>query len=120
MAKAFRGELLQQDPNDEPAAALLARFKAHKPPAADQTTRRAPKNPARRPTMSNNDKDALKAAILELKIDRFSFDELRAKVATDYESLKAALFELLEEPLPLVKQVFDKKVKAMRFVRVKP
>jgi hypothetical protein len=70
--------------------------------------------------MSNSDKDAVKAAILELKIDRFSFDDLREKVVTDYESLKAALFELLEEPAPVVQQVFDKKVKAMRLVRVKP
>ena len=37
LAKAFRGELAPQDPNDEPAAALLARIAAqrdHAPPAA--------------------------------------------------------------------------------------
>ncbi|MBK8069943.1 MAG: restriction endonuclease subunit S [Rhodanobacteraceae bacterium] len=37
LAKAFRGELVPQDPNDEPAAALLARIAAqrdHAPPAA--------------------------------------------------------------------------------------
>ena len=37
LAKAFRGELVSQDPNDEPAAALLARIAAerdHAPPAA--------------------------------------------------------------------------------------
>jgi type I restriction enzyme S subunit len=28
LAKAFRGELVPQDPNDEPASALLARIKA--------------------------------------------------------------------------------------------
>lgn len=120
LAKAFRGELVPQDPNDEPAAALLARLKAAEPLAADQKPRRAPKTPSKRPTMSNTDKDAVRAAILELKIDRFSFDELRTQVASDYESLKAALFELLEEPTPVVKQVFDKKAQSMRLVRVKP
>jgi type I restriction enzyme, S subunit len=30
LAKAFRGELVPQDPNDEPAAALLERIHAEK------------------------------------------------------------------------------------------
>ena len=30
LAKAFRGELVPQDPNDEPASALLKRIKAQK------------------------------------------------------------------------------------------
>ena len=30
LAKAFRGELVPQDPNDEPASALLARIKAER------------------------------------------------------------------------------------------
>jgi type I restriction enzyme S subunit len=30
LAKAFRGELVPQDPNDEPAAALLARVRSGK------------------------------------------------------------------------------------------
>ena len=31
LAKAFRGELVPQDPNDEPAAALLARLRRDAP-----------------------------------------------------------------------------------------
>ena len=31
LAKAFRGELVPQDPNDEPASALLARISASRP-----------------------------------------------------------------------------------------
>ena len=31
LAKAFRGELVPQDPNDEPAAALLERLLAEQP-----------------------------------------------------------------------------------------
>jgi type I restriction enzyme S subunit len=70
--------------------------------------------------MSNTDKDAIKAAILKLKVERFSFDELRAQVAGDYDSVRDALFELLEEPKPIVRQVFDKRAKAMQLVRVRP
>lgn len=120
LAKAFRGELVPQDPADEPAAALLAKLKTEQASAAAEPSRRRPKTTGKRPTMSNTDKDSIKAAILKLKTDRFSFDELRAQVSGDYESLKAALFELLEEPSPVVRQVFDMKAKAMHLVRVRP
>jgi|GEM_PF-7085890 len=42
LAKAFRGELVPQDPNDEPASALLARLRnqpATKPAKAKRKTR---------------------------------------------------------------------------------
>jgi type I restriction enzyme S subunit len=119
LAKAFRGQLVPQDPNDEPAYALLAKLKTAQANAAAEQPRRRPKTPGKRPTMRNADKDTIRAAILKLKTDRFSFDELRAHVSGDYESLKAALFELLEEPSPVVRQVFDKKAKAMQLVRVR-
>ncbi|MCU0837166.1 MAG: hypothetical protein MUE49_00400 [Rhodospirillales bacterium] len=38
LAKAFRGERVPQDPNDEPASALLARIKAER--AAATSNRR--------------------------------------------------------------------------------
>jgi type I restriction enzyme S subunit len=120
LAKAFRGELVPQDPNDEPATELLAKLQTAQANAAAEPSRRRPKTPGKRATMSNTDKDAIKAAILKLKTDRFSFDELRAQVSGDYESLKASLFELLEEPSPVVRQVFDKRAKAMQLVRVRP
>jgi type I restriction enzyme S subunit len=119
LGKAFRGELVPQDPNDQPASVMLAKLKTEQANAAAEPSRRRPKTPGKRPTMSNTDKDSIKAVILKLKTDRFSFGELRALVSGDYESLKAALFELLDEPNPVVRQVFDKKAKAMQLVRVK-
>ncbi|MBZ4331419.1 restriction endonuclease subunit S [Corallococcus sp. AS-1-12] len=120
LAKAFRGKLVPQDTNDEPTAELLAKLKAAQSNAAAEPPYRRPKTAGNRPTMSNTDKDTIKSAILKLKAERFSFDELRAQVSGDYESLKAALFELLEEPSPVVRQVFDKRGKAMHIVRVRP
>lgn len=120
LAKAFRGELVPQDPNDEPASALLATLKADHTSAAAASSRKRPKTLGKRPTMNNPDKTTVKAAIFKLKTDRFSFDELRAQVSGDYEKLKAALFELLEEPSPVVRQVFDEQAKAMQLVRVRP
>lgn len=117
LAKAFRGELVPQSTYDEPASALLSKLKAEQSTAAPQPHRR-PKTLGKQTAMSTTDKDEIRAAILKLKTDSFSFDELRAQVAGDYESLKATLFDLLEEPAPVVRQVFDKKTKAMQFVRV--
>ena len=70
--------------------------------------------------MSICDKDSIKAAILSLKTDRFSFDELRNQAGGDYESLKGVLFQLLEEPSPVVRQVFDQEAKAMKLERIRP
>ena len=44
LAKAFRGELVPQDPNDEPASALLARIRTERGEGNDQTRRRRARN----------------------------------------------------------------------------
>lgn len=120
LAKAFRGELVPQNPNDEPASVLLASLKTGPTSAAATPARKRSKATGERLKMSNVDQNSIKTVILKLETDRFSFDELRAHAAGDYESLKTALFALLEEPNPVVRQVFDEDAKAMRLVRVKP
>jgi len=117
LAKAFRGELVPQFPKEEPASELLARLKGQ---PKSKPTKPPGRKPQGTPTMSTDDKDAIKAAILKLKTERFSFDDLRAQLPGDYETLKAALFEMLAERSPVVRQVFDKKAKVMRLERVPP
>ncbi|WP_437755460.1 restriction endonuclease subunit S [Sorangium sp. So ce1389] len=47
LAKAFRGELVHQDPNDEPASALLERIRAEATPSGEPTNgARRPRKPA--------------------------------------------------------------------------
>lgn len=120
LAKAFRGELMPQDPSDEPASVLLAKLKTGRASAETTPARKRSKATREQPKMSNVDQNYIKTVILRIGTDRFSFDELRAHTAGDYESLKAALFALLEEPNPVVRQVYDEDAKAMRLVRVKP
>lgn len=49
LAKAFRGELVEQDPNDEPASAMLERLAAERQAALETPAapRRSPRNKAR-------------------------------------------------------------------------
>lgn len=67
LAKAFRGELVPQEPNDEPASALLARIRAQRTAPADAAAARTPRRsrPPRAPketatmTKSRQDHDVM-------------------------------------------------------------
>ncbi|MDO7196036.1 restriction endonuclease subunit S [Acinetobacter pittii] len=57
LAKAFSGELIPQDPNDEPASVLLERIKAEKEKElAKEKAKKAPKK-LRKPKTQNTEKD---------------------------------------------------------------
>lgn len=119
LAKAFRGELADQDPQDEPASVLLAKLKAARTDTAAERSKGRAKTSGMRPNMSNADIESIKASIMKLESDRFSFEELKERITCDYESLKTSLFALLEEPKPVVRQVFDEEAKEIQFVRVR-
>ncbi len=62
LSKAFRGELVPQDPNDEPASALLARIAAQRGATADATSAptprgRPPRAPKESATMTKSRQD---------------------------------------------------------------
>jgi type I restriction enzyme S subunit len=118
LAKAFRGDLVPQDPHDEHASTLLEKIKASRTNNIASSSQSRPKIRGKRLNMSDTDKETIKAAILQLRTDRFTFDELRAQVSADYENLKEVLFDLLQEPSPVIRQVFDEQTNSMQLVRV--
>jgi type I restriction enzyme S subunit len=117
LAKAFRGELVPQDPNDEPAAVLLERIRAARAAASEKPSRKV--RTERKPMATKLTTDALKEIIRGLPTDQFTFDDLRRQVSADYETLKDMVFTLLSEAPASVKQVFDMEAKTMRLMRVK-
>jgi len=114
LTKAFRGELVPQDPNDEPASVLLERIRAQR---AAQPAKPKRSQASRKQTMTKMTEESVKEAISQLPKDKFSFDELRENISGDYDSLKDILFALLSEAEPSLTQVFDREEQTMRFVR---
>ena len=111
LSTAFRGELVPQNPSDEPATVLLERIRA------EQLAKPKRVMVNRKPKMSKITEESVKEAICQLPKETFSFDELREKLSGDYDSLKDVLFTLLSEAEPSLIQVFDQDAKAMRFMR---
>ncbi len=118
LSKAFRGELVPQDPNDEPASVLLKRIHAERVAQPDQPKRVVTRSKL---TMNKLSNQSVKDAIHKLPKNRFSFDELQGeiskKITGDYDLLKDILFALLDETEPSIMQTFDRETKAMRFIR---
>ncbi|MFN6571769.1 restriction endonuclease subunit S [Dendronalium sp. ChiSLP03b] len=116
LAKALRGELVPQDPNDEPALMLLERIRTER---AAQPVKAKRDMTSRKPPMTKMTKESVKEAIRQLPKDKFSFDELRENLTGDYDLLKDILFTLLSEAEPILTQVFDQQERAMRFFRAR-
>lgn len=114
--KAFRGELVSQDPTDPPAAVLVERMKAAK--ESYSAARRS--SNSKRPPMPKLSADLVKQVISEMPENRFSFADLRQRVPGEYEPLRAILFKLLADSNPPIKQVFDQESKSMQFEAITP
>jgi type I restriction enzyme S subunit len=114
LSTAFRGQLVPQDPNDEPASVLLDRIRAEQ---AAQLTKPKRGVTRRKSTMTKMSDESVKEVIRQLPKDTFSFDDLREKLPDDenYDLLKDILFDLLDKAD--IRQVFDRESQAMRFVK---
>lgn len=114
LTKAFRGELVPQDPTDEPAVALIERTAS-----ARHTSRPSRKGApsSRRPDMNVVPKLKLSDLILGLPKSEFTFDEIREVATGDYDSVKDELFALLSDKNSGVQQFFDANSKSMKFRR---
>ena len=109
ISKAFRGELVPLDTKDESADKLLARILSSTVEA--DSKKRTP----RKPRMKQLSTDDILQIIEEMPRKRFSFDDLRGNVTTDYEPLKSALYILLSGANPKLKQIFDEQLQYMIF-----
>jgi type I restriction enzyme S subunit len=119
LRQAFSGQLVPQDPKDEPASILLDRLRGVRDAEAETTKKR---------TKSRRSLKAVAAKVIPLLelIKRhyakrtFTFDSLRGKVRkTDYDTLKNELFALLRPAgsrgVPLVQMEFDAKNETIVF-----
>jgi type I restriction enzyme S subunit len=117
LSKAFLGELVPQDPNDEPASVLLDQIRDRNQTQATEKSRKTPGQKVGPNRMKKITHETLSEYILELPETSFSFDELRQKVNGSYEDIKIAVFKLLEKNEIGLAQYFDETAKEMRFTR---
>jgi type I restriction enzyme, S subunit len=114
LAKAFRGELVPQNANDEPASVLFERIRTER---EGQPIKPKMVLTHRKPKMSKMSKESVKEVIRQLPNGTFSFEELYEKIPLKYDDFKDILFTLLDEDEPSIMQVFDQEAQAMYFVK---
>lgn len=112
LAKAFRGELVEQDPRDEPAALLLARVNAETVPKAKR------KSHPRKLELKPETDQSLLSVIDQMGKSEFTFEELRQASVRSYEPLRDELFALLSDAGSGIEQYFDAKQGLMKLRRV--
>jgi type I restriction enzyme S subunit len=71
----------------------------------------------RRSSMPRITLQSARETIRSMAADRFSFDDLRTHLSADYEILREIVFGLLDEPNPVISQVFDSQTKSIVFSR---
>ncbi|MDB5344997.1 MAG: hsdS [Schlesneria sp.] len=114
LTKAFRGELVPQNPNDEPASLLLEQISVSREQERKEKIKGL--NNKTRLAMHQSVRETVKEWIKTVNGKPFTFDDLRQDIPGDYEELKDAIFALLDKQ-PELEQVFDESTSAMKFQR---
>jgi type I restriction enzyme S subunit len=120
LAKAFRGELVPQDPNDEPVSVLLERIKAQRSaPQPRQFQGRKAKTSKDQPMTVKplSVRDKLLKDSRKWPPEGLSYDEIAKRIAQPYDEMRDALFELLSGTAPPLVQKFDRKREVMVLLR---
>jgi type I restriction enzyme S subunit len=121
---AFTGKLVPQNESDEPASILLERIRAEREVQAANVK----KKPRKKDQKSNlelivpkTDEDKLKVvmdAISSFGNQTFSAQDLSNKCMLNYDDFSDILFNLLSEDDPVIEQIFDTNIKAMRLKKI--
>lgn len=121
LAKAFRGKLMPQDPNDEPAANLLERIKrereadGNKPKIGRGRKPNGSKAMKEKPLLPS---DRLLKDSEKWPADGLPFEDIAMRNPIPHDELRDALFELLSGSSPILQQRFDAKAEVMVIQRV--
>lgn len=114
LKSAFSGQLVSQDPNDEPASVLLDKIKQECEALAKKPKTKQIKIKS---AMKNITTEELTKWVSDYEGNSFTFGELQKTFQGDYDQLKDCVFEMLSANKPLFKQVFDQKLNAITFIK---
>ena len=118
LAKAFRGDLVDQDSNDEPAMVLLKRTKAKETETANKLKNKTSIAKKSRKVISKMTvHEQIGEALNKAPKRGITFEDLKKQVSGTYDEIQNAVFELLGDPSSLLRQRFDEQSETLRFVR---
>ena len=115
LSKAFRGELVPQDPNDEPASKLMRCI--HEKHSIEQE--KTQKKRTRDHSMIKNPRDILLKDSESWPERGLSFEDIVKRNMIPYEEMRDTIFIFLAEKHPKFIQVFDKDAECIYLQRVK-
>jgi len=117
LAQAFCGQLIRQDPKDEPAALLLTRIRFEQEAAKQENPKKNTRSQSQ--TVTKIIMPILELIQKEFGKKEFTFAELHTAANRDYEDLKSELFTLLrpgkDNNAPRLRQRFDAEKEIMKF-----